>query len=52
METPFETTLKKLLEDRKKCIPKKEKYETDTTHIPYDINKTIKVLKKHNGMVL
>jgi hypothetical protein len=48
---PFETTLKTLLEERKRVanriLNSQHKDETDLSRLPFDINKTDKYIKKN-----
>lgn len=48
---PFETTLKALLEERKRVAQRilnsQQKDETDLSRLPFDINKTHQYIKKN-----
>ena len=48
---PFETTLKTLLEERKRVAQRilnsQQKDETDLSRLPFDINKTHQYIKKN-----
>lgn len=44
---PFQLSVKKRLDERKKVIPIKEKYTEDTTRLPFEINKTHQYLKQN-----
>lgn len=47
---PFETTLKTLLEERKtvaqRIIDHRQKYDSDVSRLPFEINKTHRLLKQ------
>lgn len=47
---PFETTLKNLLEERKQVaqqiISHQQKYDSDLSKLPFEINKTHQLLKQ------